>query len=592
MTATPLRVALVSLLVLLLLGVTGLETPGAAAGDDPAGQDGGIFPLSAVRPGQRATVHTVFSGTRVETFEVEVIDVIHNFLSKQDVILVRCLGDRVARTGVAEGMSGSPVTIDGKVLGALAYTWPWVKEPIGGVTPIEAMIEDGSRPLEGRASGAEPPTPLRHERPRPFGAGRGDLREIATPICVGGFSPEGSQRVVEALGELGMPVRIGGGTVTGAPAGWANLDAPVVPGCALTVDMIRGDLSVCAIGTCTHVDGKRVYAFGHGFQDIGETLYPMSVAYVYSVVPKHDMSFKVGASLREVGVIRQDRQSGVTGELGAKAPMVPVHIALGNKTTGRVEDFNVEIVANRTMFQRMLMLAIREAFSKAERTLGANTKHFKLSVKLKGVEETWSYEDAFIAFDDGFSRLLITLVDRVMNHSTQRAEFERIDLDIRIENVDRRGSIEKVTASRDEVRPGEEVDLLVRVRMKEGGALVYERIPVRIPADAQAGDYAITLAGGDHVSADVAAPVDVLDIPKLYEAFYKSTELVAVLPTGRVNLDMDGRLLRSLPLSALARLARSPDMPGVRISPVTEKVRRPVPYVVAGSGRVVLRIVR
>ena len=591
MTAIFVRASLLLLLALLL----GVAAPGGAtavAGEEASPPDERIFPLSAVRPGLRGTAHTVFSGTRVETFEVEVIDVIHNFLSKQDVILVRCLGDRIERTGIAEGMSGSPVTIDGRVVGALAFTWDWVKEPIGGITPIESMIADGRRPLEGRPSGAEPPTGLRQPRPRPLRTREGELREIATPLCVGGFSPEGSERVAEALGEIGLPVRLGGGVVSGAPAGWANLDAPVVPGCALTVDFVRGDLSVCAIGTCTLIDDKQVFAFGHGFQDIGETLFPLSVAYVYSVVPKHSISFKVGAPIREVGALVQDRQSGVTGILGAKAPMVPVHVTLGNQATGRVEEFDFEISTNRTVFQRMLILSLREAFSKAERTLGPNTKHFQLKVKLKGVEETWSYGDAFIGFDAGFSRILITIVDRVLNHPTQRAEFERIDLDVRIENVDRRGSIEKVTALKDEVRPGEALELLVRMRMKEGGALFFERIPIRIPADTPAGDFRVLVTGGDNVAAEVATPIDMLDIPTLYDAFYKSTELVAILPTGRVNVDMDGKLLRNLPLSVVARLARSPGAVRVKIHPVTDKVRHEVPYVVAEGGTVVLRVVR
>ena len=163
-------------------------------------------------------------------------------------------------------------------------------------------------------------------------------------------------------------------------------------------------------------------------------------------------------------------------------------------------------------------------------------------------------------FDAGFSRILITLVDRVLNHPTQRAEFERIELDVRIENVDRRGDIEKVTASKDEVRPGEEVELLVRMRLKEGGAALLRAHsssaspPTRRPATSSS-----LVTGGDNVSADVATPVDVLDIPALYDAFYKSTELVVVVPTGRVNVDMDGTLLRNLPLSAVARLARSPE---------------------------------
>lgn len=543
----------------------------------------------------------MFQGTRVETFEVEVIDVIRNYLAKQDVILVRCRGERVERTGVAEGMSGSPVFIDGRIVGALAYTWSWVKEPIGGVTPIAAMLAEGEREAEGRASGAEPATPIRTLPPEPALRGAagaalgdaGDLVPIRTPVCVGGFSPGSRARLAEVLSPLGLDVRAaGGGAAAPAPGGFQNLDAPLVPGATLIVDLLRGDFAAAVVGTLTYVDGDRIHAFGHPFQTQGETLWPLSVGYVYTVVPSRNISFKIGASVRPVGALVQDRPSGIVGRIGGVAPMVPFHVTMRNEVTTRSETFDFEVTTNTALFQRLLLMALGEAFDRAEATLGANTKRYRLAVKLKGVAEDWVYEDTIVAFDSGLSRILIGLVDRVMIHPTQRAEFERVDLDVTIEHVDRRALIESVAASRDEARPGDEVDLLVRLRRKEGGALETERLPVRVPADAPAGNLEIQVTGGDSAPADVAEPVDIADIPKLYAAFYKSTELVALVPTGRVDLAVGGRLVRAVPLSALARLARSPDSAGAKLHPVFEKVRRDVPYVVDGSAQATIRILR
>lgn len=598
MTSHPLRTIL---LCILLVAAAGLAAPGGRAGDEPADAPAAvspadrIFPLSAVRPGMRGTAFTVMSGTRIESFEVEVIDVMHDFLSKQDMILVRCLGERIHHLGIAQGMSGSPVFIDGKIAGALSYTWSWVKEPFGGVTPIEAMLAEGKRVLEGRPSGAEPPTLLRSPRPPRIPGESGakkDLAPITTPVCVGGFSHAGRAELGKVLGTLGLDIQAAGtGVVAGAPGNWANLDAPIVPGAALSVDLVRGDLCVTALGTCTFVDGETIYGFGHGFQDIGETLFPLSVAYIYAVVPSQNLSFKLGGSIREIGALVQDRQSGIVGVLGRTAPMVPFEITLRNAATGRSETFHFEITANRVLFQRMMLLSLREAFSKAERTLGRNTKSYRLEVKLEGVETPWVYEDAFVSFDAGLSRLLIGLVDRVLIHPSQRVAFEYVKLDVAIENMDRRAFIETVTASVDEVRPGKEVELTVRLRLREGGGLILERLRLQIPADARPGNFGILVTGGDNVAAEVATPIDLLDIPALYDAFYKSTELVAVVPTGRVNVDMDGTLYRNLPLSALPRLVRSLDATQVKVHPVTENVRRTVPYIVAGADKVVLRVV-
>jgi hypothetical protein len=574
---------------LLLLGpLAGARGEEATAGAPPAAAE--ILPLEAVRPGMRGIGYTVKEGTRLATFEVEVLDVLRHFLPKQDVILVRCHGPGFASHRVARGMSGSPVYVEGRLVGALAYTWGWALEPLGGVTPIEAMLAEGRRPLEGRPTGAEPATPLRRSRPAPR-EGRA-LEPIGTGVGVSGFSPAGRLAVSEALAPFGLDVHAaGGGVAAGAPGGWANLDAPMAPGAALVIDLLRGDFAVNVLGTCTHVDGDTVYGFGHGFNDLGETLLPMSVGYVYTVVASREISFKLGGAVREVGAILQDRPSGVVGRLGARAPMVPFAVTLENAVTGRREDFRFEVTANRVFFSRLMLLALREAFTKAEATLGPNTKRYRLEVQLAGVATPWSYEDATAGFDSGPQRILIGLVDRVMNHDSQRADFEWVKLYVAIEHTDRRAHVVAVTASRDEVRPGEEVELDVLLRQKEGGGLLRERLTVRVPATLPPGNVSIRVTGGDLAPVDVAAPVDVLDVPALYDAFLKSTDLVAVVPTGRVHLDVDGRLLPDLPLSAMPRLARSLEGAATALRPVTLKVRRPVPYVVDGAATVSLRIV-
>jgi hypothetical protein len=420
------------------------------------------------------------------------------------------------------------------------------------------------------------------------------FQPIRAPLSISGFTAEGRQAVIEALKPYGFgsAQAVGGGLIDGAPAAWANLDAPLEPGCSLVVDLVRGDMSIAAIGTCTYVDGDKVVGFGHPFSSLGETLLPMSVGYVYMVMPSQNISFKLGSSLREVGALVQDRESGITGYKGKTAPMIPVDVTVRNAVTKREESFHVEIAANRTFFQRMLFLSLRDLILKAEGTMNVNSKQYKISLKLRGVDEVWSYEDAMVSFDTGLSRVLMGLVDRVLIHPTQRAEIEWVKLDVSLENQDRRVRIESMSASKEDVRPGEEIELLLRMRRQEGGEIFFERLPVKIPADARAGGFAIQVAGGDMVPAEVAVPVDIADVFKLYAAFYKSTELIAVMPTGRVNVDMGGRLIKNLPLSALPRLARSTDAVGTRLQPVTVKVRKSVPYIVTGRGAVQLNVRR
>ena len=313
--------------LVLLAGLLLLAFPGRlrADGEPPAKPTetvrDDVFPLDQVRPGMKGYGLTVTSGTKLERFEVEVVDVIHNHLPKQDVILVRCSGKVFEHSGIAQGMSGSPVFIDGRNVGALAFTWGWLNEALGGVTPIEAMLAEGQRPLEGHPTGALEPTPLRRRPPIRLAPSNQDMKKIGTPICVRGFGPESRAAIAEMLEPYGFDARaVSGGLVAGAPAGWANLDAPVVPGSTLVVDLVRGDVGISVVGTCTYVDGERVHGFGHDFMNVGETLFPMSVGYIYTIVPSQKIAFKVGASIREIGAIVQDRSPASWACAGRRPP--------------------------------------------------------------------------------------------------------------------------------------------------------------------------------------------------------------------------------------------------------------------------------
>jgi hypothetical protein len=565
-----------------------------------------LMPLSEVRPGMRGHGLTVMAGTKVERFEVEIVDVVRTWLVKQDLILARCLGPAFEDHRIAQGMSGSPIYVDGRLIGALAYTWGWSRHALAGITPIETMIEEGTRPEEGRPTGAAPPTRVRTPReapralpdvppdafPRGAAGGASDLRPIGTPLCVAGFSPEARASLAHEARGLGFAVGAGGGGVAGpAQGGWVDTNAALEPGCSICVEMMRGDFGASAIGTCTHVDGNRVYAFGHEFQALGETLLPMSLGYVYTIVSSDEISFKLGAPLRPLGALVHDRASGITGLTDRQAPMVPFKINFKNVATGRSERFAFEITPHTILFQKLLIAAVQDAFKRAEATLGPNTKRTTMTVDLEGMEP-FTYSDVIAGFDGGFQRTLIQLVDRVMNHESQRAAFESVTLDVEIEHVDRRATIVSAVASVDEARPGQEITLDVRLESREPGPVVLVTLPVRIPSDAVAGDYALAVMGGDFLPADVAAPKDLADLPRVFAAFSRSTEVVVVLPTGRVDLDVAGRMLRSVPLSSLPRLVRAPGGTEASVRPVTEKVRREVPFVVAGQRTVHLRIVR
>jgi hypothetical protein len=594
------RRALVAATLLSALGGA-LPPPPAAAGElaatVPAAPATGpsIFPLSEVRPGMTGYGLTVFHGTEPERFEVEVVDVLRNYLAKQDLILVRCLGERFADHRIAQGMSGSPIFFDGRVAGALAYTWDWSKHALAGVTPIETMLAEGARRREGRPAGREPAgSPPTIEGIRAVSAGGDDeavaLRPIALPLCVSGFSASGVRGLSERLQGEGMSVRAAASPAGGA-GDWADLDAPLVPGSALVVELMRGDYAATAVGTCTWVDGETVYGFGHAFYEAGETELPMSVGYVHTIVSSAKTSFKMGGALRPVGVVLQDRPSGIVGRTAETAPMIPFEVVFENAQTGRSESFRFEVTPNRLFTQSLVLSALGEAFSRAETTFGGNTKAYALAVKVAGLDEM-TYRDVVSGFDRGLSRVLVALLDSIWVHPHERAELEHVRLKVQVEHVDRRAAIVAAHPLRADVRPGEVLPVEIRLRAREGGQETTTAIQVPIPAGAPAGGLSFRVAGGDLVRAEAAEPVTLADVGRLYAGFCRSTELVAEVPTGGVGVDAKGQLYRDVPLSALGRIARSQGGATTRLRPETRRVRAEVPFVVEGERWVTVNVRR
>src|SRR6516164_3798984 len=239
-----------------------------------------LFPLKDIKPGMRGTGRTVFNGNKIEDFQFEILGVLENFGPKESLILARLSGGPLEHTGVMQGMSGSPVYIDGKLAGAVAMAFPFAKDPIAGLRPIEAMV----RTSTSAAPASSPPAAAagqraafalaerdltrRIPRPEPAMAGEARMVDIATPISFGGFSRSTLDTFAPQLRALGLEPRQG--VTSGAriePAMGNPVD--LKPGSMISVQLMAGDLSVGADGTVTHIDGNRIYAFGHRFLDIG-----------------------------------------------------------------------------------------------------------------------------------------------------------------------------------------------------------------------------------------------------------------------------------------------------------------------------------
>src|SRR5580765_1337522 len=265
-----------------------------------------LMPVSEIRPGMVGISRTVFDGTHVEEFKAHIIGVLENVIgTHRNLILAKLEGGPLANTGVIAGMSGSPVYIDGRLIGAVSYALgSFSKEPIAGITPIAEMT-DATSFSDARPPGARVQVeyPLTRDGlttafrkalnwNRPFAerandaqltgvnavAGLGGsqlgtlLRPIATPLVMSGFEPELADMLGSAFRDQGfIPT---GGTAGGFHAGEKPFEGPLKPGDGVGVMLVSGDLSLGATGTVTHIDGDRVYAFGHPMYNLGPTEFP------------------------------------------------------------------------------------------------------------------------------------------------------------------------------------------------------------------------------------------------------------------------------------------------------------------------------
>ena len=230
----------------------------------------------------RGTGRTVFNGNKIEDFQVEILGVLENIGPKESLILARLSGGPLEHTGVMQGMSGSPVYIDGKLIGAVAMAFPFAKDPIAGIRPIEAMLRTSSAAVAvQRADLALNERDLTRRIPRPeaVSGGEAPMIDIATPLSFGGFSRATLDAFAPQMRALGLEPRQGvtsGGKIEPVMGNPADLK----PGSMISVQLMAGDLSVGADGTVTHIDGNRIYAFGHRFLDIGSTALPFARAWL------------------------------------------------------------------------------------------------------------------------------------------------------------------------------------------------------------------------------------------------------------------------------------------------------------------------
>jgi hypothetical protein len=583
-----------------------------------------LFPLEDIRPGMKGTAQTVFSGTQTEEFGVEVLGVLPGFPApRQSAIIARLSGPNAEKTGVFAGMSGSPVYIDGKLVGAIAFSFPFSKEPIAGITPIKQMIDLFNKGSENENLKPKEPRPVSFAQlassewkpnlPKPAVSSVSllapvaadsplvpllgqQMTPIATPLVFSGITQDSLAMFAPQLMASGLlPVSGVGGAAAITPLAPFN-DKTFPSGSSISVQLVRGDYSLAAAGTVTLRDGDRIYAFGHPFLSLGSSDMPMTECSVVTVVPNTNNSFKLAVPGQMVGAIAQDRSSGIFGLLGRTPKMIPVKVNL-HTSRDRKETYSYEIANDTFLTPLLLNITVFNTITSSERALGDSTISVKGQIKVKG-QDAIQIDRRFSANNSAIlaAGSIAAPVGSLLNSGFDNVELDGITLDISSAETKYAGTLERVALDRTEVRRGEKIEIQAYVRTESGKQFV-QRIPVQIPEETAPGQLLVFVGDGGALQEGSAAksfvPQDLSQLVRAINTVKKSDRLYVKLFRITNGAVIGTSEMPSLPPSMVATLNSERTAGGYTptvLSPVYEMELPPAEFVISGQQMIAIDV--
>ena len=568
--------------IALILGSAAAPAVRAAADQPP------ILPLEQVKPGMRGVGYTIFAGDKIEPFEVEVIGILPNLMGpKQSIILVELHGDKAEHTGVVAGMSGSPVYIDGKLMGALSLKFGvFVKEPLAGVTPIEDILSiptgDSSDPktLSVRSSvgdKAEPAAPgwaasLASAAPLPHypvpekwaqvaGApGDAYLEPIASPLVFSGFAPATLRQYAGEWAPYGMVAAAGG---TAPPA---SDDAKVVPGDMVSMVLVQGDISMSAACTVTAVREDRVYACGHPLFGLGASDMPLARGRTLTTLASDFNSTKIVNAGGVIGTLTEDRLTAVMGRIGPAPQMIPIDLTV--VTPAGEKQFHSEMISNPKLTP--LLMGIIAFNGLTQNTAYGEGSTMKLSgdININGhspvsLEDMYAPTDQFVPDGTFVASSVQTIFTRIFSNPYEMPKIDKVTL--RVESTpDRRVvSILNAWSELSEAQPGDPVTIKVLLRPYRGTPIIRD-VPITIPAQA---------TRGSTLRVQVSDADSLNRIPNLVAAQGRLgglDQLISLLNRERRNNQLYVTLLKPTP-TLLVEDKELPDAPLSQINVLDQK---------------------
>ena len=582
-----------------------------------------ILPLDQVHRGQHGTAWTVFEGTAPEAMEVEILGVLKDNLGPgQDMILARLHGPKPEFTGVVAGMSGSPVYIDGKLIGALAFRiGQFSREPICGITPIELMFQVRDLPARtppeatqpGQTTAALPASIEPAQLPAAsVTSSAGQLQPIATPLAFSGFSTDTISRFGDGFRSLGLEPVAGLGSAAPAPSTASPTvgsaiaapmpSGPIVPGSAVSAILARGDLNIAGTCTVTYVDAKQLLACGHPITQYGDIDIPMTKAEVLATLPSPMNAFKIVNTTETIGAFTQDRANAIAGTFGGVAPMIPVTVALlpaaGSGLPARTLHF--EVLNNRELTPQVMLAGLFQALT------GTNTTGNDISLHLHGdigvagypsirIDETHTSGDAGNAAAQSAIGIAGRFV-RVYSNALQQPVITGVNLRAEVVPARQSMQIESARLSTEDADPGDTVTVEATLRPFQAPVRIV-RIPVTLPTTLESGPLRILVSEAATLdrllsppAAAAARPLDLADTVAQLNRTHSNDRIYVTLLDHETQAVTAAATLPALPPSMVNALQPLRDTRDISFTSETAREAGSVALDAAVSGSQVLTL--
>jgi hypothetical protein len=586
-----------------------------------------MLDVTQLKPGAKGYGLTVFQGTEPERFEVEVIGVLKTFLPNQDLVLVKTRHPRLEVAKVVAGMSGSPVFIDGKMIGAYAYGWQFGAESVAGVTPIKSMLDDLARPIPPellRPLGAPPAAPARRasvpgaSSPATAFAGAADRYDlplharqvaahvgggrvdpggsnpvpVATPLMLGGVGAGALRILRDGVSSIGLEPLQGGGS---APSQDPSAPTRFVDGGAIGVQLVRGDISATAIGTVTRVAGDRLVAFGHPMMEAGISRMPTAIARIHWILASTMRSFKIGTAVRPLGALVNDRQAAIVVDSKVEAPMFPVRLDVTGVEGAPHPSWRMEVAHERFMAPLFVAVAIGNAVDSTTRERRDVTWHAHTKVAVRG-RGTITMHDFGVSAggtpDAGqfMGSRAVRAVGALLNNPWEPVFIEGVETKLDVRFARDLLVLRGIEPLETEIDAGRKARLRLHLTPYAGPAQT-RVVEIDIPRELAGETVEIELAPGHQTAPELARPENVADLmASLPKQSLTPDVLVASVKAGGHGVAFKGQVATRLPPGALDTLRSTTAT--VAPDPVPSVVRTiiPIHHFVTGRDSVKIRV--